>query len=168
MNICKQCNGEFPNWVTVDGQRKNLSKRSNCLSCSPFKVIMDIPAEIPAPQLITSAPKIPPRLNHDKLKYEETHLKIELNVDGTLNYIETDKVIISYLPSLSNPWMRKPKPQDGIQKIKAIKSSVPNIVTPKKVLTKEQLDILDDYDNKLYEYDILSTGEYPGDRPIFD
>jgi len=35
-NICKHCGSEFPNWILVDGVRKNLSTRSYCLGCKPY------------------------------------------------------------------------------------------------------------------------------------
>ncbi len=36
MNKCKRCGNEFPNWVKINGQSKNLSRRSYCLECSPW------------------------------------------------------------------------------------------------------------------------------------
>ena len=35
--ICKNCGAEFPNWVEIDGRRKNMQCRSYCFECSPFK-----------------------------------------------------------------------------------------------------------------------------------
>jgi len=36
MHVCKKCLASFPNWVLIDGEQKNLSKRKYCLVCSPF------------------------------------------------------------------------------------------------------------------------------------
>jgi hypothetical protein len=36
-NKCKACDSDFPNWILVDGVRKNLSTRSYCLDCKPWK-----------------------------------------------------------------------------------------------------------------------------------
>ena len=36
MPVCKACDGKFPNFYKIDGQQRNLSRRSFCLSCSPF------------------------------------------------------------------------------------------------------------------------------------
>lgn len=36
MPVCKKCSESFPNWVTIDGVRKNLSARHYCLDCSPW------------------------------------------------------------------------------------------------------------------------------------
>lgn len=36
MKTCAKCNKEFPNYIFVDGIRKNISKRKYCLECSPF------------------------------------------------------------------------------------------------------------------------------------
>lgn len=33
---CKACGASFPNWVLIDGVRKNLRARSYCLDCSPW------------------------------------------------------------------------------------------------------------------------------------
>lgn len=37
MPVCKKCNTQFTNRVTIDGKKKNLNKRKYCLTCSPFK-----------------------------------------------------------------------------------------------------------------------------------
>jgi len=37
MKICKKCNKEFPTWITIDNQKKNLQNRLFCLECSPYK-----------------------------------------------------------------------------------------------------------------------------------
>lgn len=36
MPICRQCGGDIPNWIRIEGSLKNLSKRKFCLVCSPF------------------------------------------------------------------------------------------------------------------------------------
>ncbi len=36
MPICKKCDKKFPNWVTIDGRKKNLCSRKFCLECSPW------------------------------------------------------------------------------------------------------------------------------------
>ncbi len=36
MNICNQCQQEFPNRIIIDGKPHNLHKRKYCLDCSPF------------------------------------------------------------------------------------------------------------------------------------
>src|SRR5579863_782439 len=36
MNICNKCGANFPNRLEINGKRRNLSKRSYCLICSPF------------------------------------------------------------------------------------------------------------------------------------
>lgn len=36
MPTCQKCQGEFPNWIKVEGLSRNLSKRKFCLTCSPF------------------------------------------------------------------------------------------------------------------------------------
>jgi hypothetical protein len=36
MPCCKKCFNTFPNWTSVGGERKNLSRRKYCLNCSPF------------------------------------------------------------------------------------------------------------------------------------
>jgi hypothetical protein len=36
MPTCRQCQTKFPNWVTINGERKNLQNRKFCLKCSPF------------------------------------------------------------------------------------------------------------------------------------
>lgn len=33
---CKKCGKEFPNWINIDGKKRNLCKRKFCLECSPF------------------------------------------------------------------------------------------------------------------------------------
>jgi hypothetical protein len=37
MPICKKCNKQFALIVVIDGKTRNLSSRSNCLDCVPFK-----------------------------------------------------------------------------------------------------------------------------------
>lgn len=37
MPICKNCNNQFPNRMTIDGVERLLNNRSYCLECSPFK-----------------------------------------------------------------------------------------------------------------------------------
>lgn len=36
MKECAKCNSYIPNWVTIEGVKKNISKRRFCLDCSPF------------------------------------------------------------------------------------------------------------------------------------
>lgn len=36
MKTCKLCQSEFPNWIKIDGVKKNLQRRKYCLKCSPF------------------------------------------------------------------------------------------------------------------------------------
>ena len=36
MKICENCGHSFPNFVNVDGKRRNLHRRRYCLICSPF------------------------------------------------------------------------------------------------------------------------------------
>lgn len=36
MPICQKCKKEFPNWLKINGVRKNLSSRKFCLDCSPY------------------------------------------------------------------------------------------------------------------------------------
>lgn len=36
MPVCKKCGTRFPNWVTIDGKKRNLVGRKFCLDCSPF------------------------------------------------------------------------------------------------------------------------------------
>jgi len=36
MKICKNCNSEFPIWITIDGKKRNLKSRKFCLDCTPF------------------------------------------------------------------------------------------------------------------------------------
>lgn len=36
MPECKKCGNGFPNWVIVEGKRRNLASREYCLGCSPF------------------------------------------------------------------------------------------------------------------------------------
>lgn len=36
MPVCSLCALSFPNWIIIDGVRKNLSSRKYCLDCSPF------------------------------------------------------------------------------------------------------------------------------------
>jgi len=35
--ICRNCGDSLPNWVTIDGQKKNIQRRKFCLTCSPYK-----------------------------------------------------------------------------------------------------------------------------------
>lgn len=37
MPTCEKCKIEFPNWVEIDGKKRNLQNRLFCLFCSPFK-----------------------------------------------------------------------------------------------------------------------------------
>lgn len=37
MPICKKCNQSFPSSIKINDKLHNLSKRSYCLNCSPFK-----------------------------------------------------------------------------------------------------------------------------------
>ena len=37
MPVCKKCGKEFPSSMKIEGVRRGLNKRSNCLECSPFK-----------------------------------------------------------------------------------------------------------------------------------
>lgn len=36
MPVCKQCQETFPNWVVLEGTRRNVSSRKYCLTCSPY------------------------------------------------------------------------------------------------------------------------------------
>lgn len=36
MPICVKCSQQFPNWVTVDGVKHNVSRRRQCLICAPL------------------------------------------------------------------------------------------------------------------------------------
>lgn len=36
MPICKKCNNQFPNRVTIEGKQRILNRRKYCLDCSPF------------------------------------------------------------------------------------------------------------------------------------
>ena len=36
MKMCKKCGKDLPNWVTIDGERKNISSRKYCFDCSPW------------------------------------------------------------------------------------------------------------------------------------
>lgn len=36
MPQCKKCRIQFPNWIMIDGKRRNLSKRKYCPQCSLF------------------------------------------------------------------------------------------------------------------------------------
>ena len=36
MKLCS-CGSEIPNWVTIDGKSHNISNRTSCLKCLPFK-----------------------------------------------------------------------------------------------------------------------------------
>lgn len=36
MPICKQCGKEFPNFIKIDGKRKDVRKRTLCIECSPY------------------------------------------------------------------------------------------------------------------------------------
>jgi NAD-dependent SIR2 family protein deacetylase len=36
MPICQSCKQEFPNWIVINGEKKNLSSRKYCLDCSPY------------------------------------------------------------------------------------------------------------------------------------
>lgn len=36
MKVCKSCGKEIPNYVTIDGIKRNLSSRRYCLDCVPF------------------------------------------------------------------------------------------------------------------------------------
>lgn len=38
MPVCHNCNETFPNYLTIDGKKRNLCNRKYCLDCSPFKV----------------------------------------------------------------------------------------------------------------------------------
>ena len=36
MKKCLLCGTEIPNWITIDGVQKNISKRTYCVECSPW------------------------------------------------------------------------------------------------------------------------------------
>lgn len=36
MPTCKKCSSAFPNWLIIDGKRRNLRARRYCLDCSPW------------------------------------------------------------------------------------------------------------------------------------
>ena len=36
MPTCKKCSSAFPNWLVIDGKRRNLRARRYCLECSPW------------------------------------------------------------------------------------------------------------------------------------
>lgn len=36
MPTCKKCSSSFPNWLVIDGSRRNLGARRYCLECSPW------------------------------------------------------------------------------------------------------------------------------------
>ena len=36
MKTCELCQSEFPNFLFIDGKRKNLQRRKYCLTCSPW------------------------------------------------------------------------------------------------------------------------------------
>lgn len=37
LHPCKQCGVEIPNWSEIDGKTISLTRRSYCLSCSPYR-----------------------------------------------------------------------------------------------------------------------------------
>jgi hypothetical protein len=37
MKKCRKCEKIIPNWITIDGKRKNLQNRKFCIVCSPYK-----------------------------------------------------------------------------------------------------------------------------------
>lgn len=49
MLTCSKCFESFPNWVKVDGKRRNLSSRSQCLQCMPFGRGRDVQYAQPRP-----------------------------------------------------------------------------------------------------------------------
>ena len=36
LKICIKCNKDFPQFITIEGKKKNLQNRKYCLDCSPF------------------------------------------------------------------------------------------------------------------------------------
>ena len=36
MPVCNKCGDSFPNWIKINGERKNLKNRKYCLECSPY------------------------------------------------------------------------------------------------------------------------------------
>jgi predicted metal-binding protein len=36
MPNCRQCEVHFPNYILIDGKKRNVSSRKFCLNCSPF------------------------------------------------------------------------------------------------------------------------------------
>lgn len=38
MNICRKCGKKFPNYLIIDGEKRNLCSRKYCLECSPWKM----------------------------------------------------------------------------------------------------------------------------------
>ncbi len=37
MRQCRKCNARIPNWMWIEGKRKNLHSRKFCLQCSPYR-----------------------------------------------------------------------------------------------------------------------------------
>lgn len=53
MPICAKCNESFPNYVKIDGEKKNLCSRKYCLQCLPFKSGKRLPYEFKDPNRST-------------------------------------------------------------------------------------------------------------------
>lgn len=96
----------FPNRVVVDNVVKNISKRSNCLDCSPFDNVV-----LPVVNcVVTTDPKV------IKL-YKDDMIVVELWDNGMVT-VETSKKIISLSPSISNPIIsQKPDPLKELGKL---------------------------------------------------
>ena len=56
MPCCRLCTRPFPNWVTIDGSRRNLSNRKYCLDCSPFGLHNTRQFEPGAPRAVRPGP----------------------------------------------------------------------------------------------------------------
>ena len=64
MPTCKVCNTYFPNWIEVDGKKRNVSQRRYCLTCSPFQ--LHNTRQLHLPSAIEVGKKVCPRCTLEK------------------------------------------------------------------------------------------------------
>lgn len=155
--------------MTIDGIERDLKKRSNCLECTPYKTPSTPESTPPQKAIIDKDDDCAP----DEIVFQRITDKYSFKVskDGSIMLKTYEPITLSYNPNTDinvfkfdckvNEYRgrKKAKPTTINDKIKSVEI---------KQLTTEQQDILDEYDNKLWNYDVLGNGDHPGIRPEFN
>jgi hypothetical protein len=76
MPICRVCNSTFPNWIRVDGTRRNVSSRRACPSCIQFKAGFRVERITPRPRYTACALCDKPNVNNRRRRCGACSTKI--------------------------------------------------------------------------------------------